>query len=224
VATRPSNHPPSDDGFNVVELLVGLAIVGILTAIAIPSLSSFYKPLSIAVSSTTSQLTLIRSKAMASSRAYRIRPRFTTAAEYVNSKPNQFIVEYNKNGGSCNTEESTTTAGVTIWNWAPASQLDFQLSDKVVLDNYVVLGGATQSNYLDWDAGTTLDPRKGFCFDSRGMPRTFGGIISTITFRIKDELGNNVAKSANISINGTGGVSYTTYSSSNGTGPLGQKF
>jgi prepilin-type N-terminal cleavage/methylation domain-containing protein len=237
---RSPHNRSSDAGFTAIELLAGLVIIGILLAIAIPNIASMYKPLSTAVSSTTSQLTLIRSKAMASSRAYRIRPKSDDVDRipapniytYANKKPNELIVEYNKGGGTCNQNDPR--------EWGAAPQFDFKLSDRIVLGNIPVqIGGSSASNYLAWDetgvsdpdgsAPTATDPARnassnknskyGLCFDSRGIPR------KTVEFWLVDEQGSSQAKSAKISVNGTGGVSYTTYSNASGTGAIpGNKF
>jgi prepilin-type N-terminal cleavage/methylation domain-containing protein len=192
---RSPHNRSSDAGFTALELLAGLVIIGIISAIAIPNIASMYKPLSTAVSSTTSQLTLIRSKAMASSRAYRIRPRYATAAAYPGGKPNDFIVQYNKDGGSCNQTNPDK------WGFAP--QFDFKLADRVILGNLSALGD-------------------GVCFDSRGIPKNTTGV----DFVLFDEQRGSQARSSKISVNGTGGVSYKTYSTDDGTGTeiAGKKF
>jgi prepilin-type N-terminal cleavage/methylation domain-containing protein len=230
---RSPHNRSSDAGFTALELLAGLVIIGIISAIAIPNIASMYKPLSTAVSSTTSQLTLIRSKAMASSRAYRIRPKSSdkdrTSGPYRYApvgKPNELIVEYNEEGGTCNQNDPS--------KWGAASQFDFKLTDRIVLGNLPVqIGGSNAGNYLAWDETGISDPsgtapntdpvinaasnnnrKYGLCFDSRGIPR------KTVDFWLVDEQGGNRAKSARISVNGTGGVSYTTYSSASGTGAI----
>jgi prepilin-type N-terminal cleavage/methylation domain-containing protein len=99
VAIRPPKY--TSQGFTLVEMLVVLVIGGIIMGIATPSLLSMNKPLRDGSLQMRSHLSLIRSKAISSSQAYRIRPKYPTTAEYKGEKyqatPHNFIVEYAAN-------------------------------------------------------------------------------------------------------------------------------
>jgi Tfp pilus assembly protein FimT len=193
---RHQNSSPQ--GYTMFELLALLLVVGIITAFAIPSLSGLYQPLRTAATSVESHLTLMRSKAMASTRAYRIRrdPATTDSAKA------RLIAEFSEDGGNCTKTES---------RWAPAPQFNLEL-EGTMKSTGAIFG--TIPNYL--------------CFDSRGMPNqgvinTAGTEVtwtpnSAPDFVVVDPLAANQAKSAKIKVTGMGGVSIETYTTTDATG------
>lgn len=145
----PHHH---EQGFTLIEMIVILVIVGIISGFALPSFLSFNKPLRNGTSQFTSQLSLIRSKAISSGQAYRIRPAFPTRSNYAGSAsfpgvPRNFIAEYaancqvNKYGQGL--AAGGTAGGVTYANgtpngWMRASQLDTDLPEAIGIDNRTV--------------------------------------------------------------------------------------
>jgi prepilin-type N-terminal cleavage/methylation domain-containing protein len=184
----------NSQGFTLVEMLAVLFIASVIMGLAMPSLLALNKPLRNGTLQLKSQLSLIRSKAIASNQAYRIRPKFLTAAEYRGEKyqntPHNFIVEYAAN---CQVATLGGTNG-----WQAASQLDLDLPDAVGVATtpLPVVGGSpvTAPNFLNWN----------ICFDNRGIA------FQTVSLTLKDFQANNRATSALISISGVGSVDVTT--------------
>jgi prepilin-type N-terminal cleavage/methylation domain-containing protein len=206
VAIRPPKH--SSQGFTLIEMVVILGIVGIIAGLAVPSLLTLNRPLRDGVSAFKGHLGLIRSKAISSNQAYRIKPLYLTRAEYHNDKtnpqniPRNFAVEYAAN---CSI---TTRGGTNGWKVAP--QFDLDLPENVgITDNSITnLPSYTSvSNDLDWS----------ICFDNRGLASLYkaGAISLQMPFIIKDFQGNHRAKIALFDISQVGGVDIYTYDSSN---------
>jgi prepilin-type N-terminal cleavage/methylation domain-containing protein len=208
VAIRPPKS--TSQGFTLVEMLVTLLVAGIIMGFAVPSLLSLNKPLRDGTLQFKSQLSLIRSKAISSSRAYRIKPKFATAAETIAAHsdnrsypqaPNNFIVEYAAN---CQVTAIGGTSG-----WQAASQLDLDLPVDVgitdipstTISNPSSVGNVTNS--LTWN----------ICFDSRGIAQNSTNLI------IKDFRGDNSAKIALINISKVGSADIYTYSSNTSSNP-----
>jgi prepilin-type N-terminal cleavage/methylation domain-containing protein len=193
---RPPKY--SSQGFTLLEMLAVLIVVGIITGFAVPSLLSLNKPLRDGTLLFKNQLSLIRSKAIASGRAYRIKPKFSTATAYPDGTARNFIVEYASN---CTAPENTAT----VLSWQAASQLDLDLPANVGITNITsttipVIGDVL--NDLNWNSG------KGICFDSRGI------VATTIKFILKDFRGDNRARIAVFEVGKVGNVDITTYDSS----------
>jgi prepilin-type N-terminal cleavage/methylation domain-containing protein len=190
-----SRSPKSNSqGFTLIEMIVVLAIAGIIMGFAMPSLLSLNKPLRDGSLQFKSQLSLIRSKAISSNQAYRIKPKYITAAEYKGEKyqgnPHNFIVEYAAN---CQVTALGGTSG-----WQVASQLDLDLPEAIgVADTPLPqVGGSAvaPADFLKWD----------ICFDNRGIA------FQTVSLTLKDFQANNRATSALISVSGVGSVDITT--------------
>lgn len=189
----------NSQGFTLVEMLVSLIIIGIIMGIAFPSFLSLNKPLRNGSLQFKAQLSLIRSKAIASNRAYRIKPRFLSRAAYDNGIPRSFIVEQARN---C----KVTTLGSINNGWEGASQLDIDLPKNVgitdVASNTFVTpgpppGSLTIGNNLNWS----------ICFDNRG-------VVDTASIRqlvLKDFDANNRAEVAAFDISQVGSVEIFTY-------------
>lgn len=191
--------PPSkyhDQGFTLIEMIVTVMVAGILMGLAVPSLLSLRKPLRDGSLQFKSQISLIRSKAIASGKAYRIIPKFDTLAKYPDGVARNFVVEYAAN---CKKDE---TAG----NWQRASQFDLDLPPNIgIPSNYTGLPtvATAPANPLDWDSNNG----KGICFDNRG-------IIDDTTTKIilKDFQGFNKARLAIFEITKVGNIDISTYS------------
>jgi prepilin-type N-terminal cleavage/methylation domain-containing protein len=203
VTIRLPKH--NDRGYTLLEILVVVAIVGVVMGIATPSLLSLNKPLRDGTVQFKNQLNLIRSRAIASSQAYRIRPKYPTKAQFTGQIPNSFIVEYAAN---CRIEAYGPTASAILPDgWARASQLDFDLPSAVGID-----GTATVA-IQDIPQTPTPDPNLNWsiCYDNRGITR------QPVTFTLKDFQGNNRAKTATISVQQIGLATITTKDSAGTT-------
>jgi prepilin-type N-terminal cleavage/methylation domain-containing protein len=202
VAIRPPKY--NSQGYTLVEMLVVLSIVGIVMGFAVPSLLSLNKPLRDGSLQFKSHLSLIRSKAISSSQAYRLRPKFLTRPEYTGEIPHNFIVEYAAN---C----KVTAMGAVNNGWEAASQFDLDLPLRVGITEAntttVIIPGISPAvainNDLNWN----------ICFDSRGIVDTPRYVV------LKDfqsgnagtNTGNNKAQIAAFSIGKVGVVEIFTY-------------
>jgi prepilin-type N-terminal cleavage/methylation domain-containing protein len=186
VAIPPPKY--NSQGYTLVEMLVVLTITGVFMGIALPSFLALNKPLRDGSSQFKSHLTLIRSKAISTSQAYRIRPKYTTAGAYNNGIAHNFVVEYAANCKVANT------------GWKIASELDLDLPPLVGITNvasstFAAPVTATITNSLAWN----------ICFDSRGIVDTVTQVV------LKDFQGNNKAQIAVVSITKVGNVDFYTY-------------
>ena len=201
VTIRPPKH--NVQGFTLVEMLVTLIVAGIITGIAIPSFLSLNKPLKNGSLQLKSHLSLIRSKAISSNKAYRLRPKYPTAAEYkgqvYQQTPHNFVVEY-----AANCQVNTAAGGTT--GWERASQLDLDLPEQVGIaasvprtPNIITItrNGVVTTPPVDplvWDV----------CYDNRGVA------INTVSVVLQDFQANNIAKYALVEIIGVGSIDITT--------------
>lgn len=198
MAIRPPQH--HSQGFTLIEMIVTVMVAGILMGLAVPSLLSLNKPLRDGSLQFKSQISLIRSKAIASGKAYRIIPKFETLAEYPDGIARNFVVEYAAN---CKKDE---TAG----NWQRASQFDLDLPPNIGIPNTATTlpdGIGTVPNYLDWK-----ELGKRICFDNRGLldNGTFENTMGKIV--LKDFQGFNKAQLAALTITKVGDVDINAYS------------
>jgi prepilin-type N-terminal cleavage/methylation domain-containing protein len=197
VTIRPPKY--SSQGFTLIEMIVTVMFAGILMAMATPSLLSLNKPLRDGSLQFKSQLSLIRSKAISSSKAYRIRPKFDslTLANYPDGVARNFVVEYADN---CKMSENSATAT----RWQMASQFDLDLPPNIgipVGDSTLPIADA---NYLGWTTN------KSICFDNRGILE-----YDATKVVLKDFQGFNKARLAYLELTKVGGVDIKTYNSSN---------
>jgi prepilin-type N-terminal cleavage/methylation domain-containing protein len=227
VAIRPPKY--TSQGFTLVEMLVVLIIGGIVMGIAAPSMLSLNKPLRDGSLQMKSHLSLIRSKAISSSQAYRIRPKYPTAAEYKGEKyqetPHNFIVEYAPNcqvtkyGSGLPSNTPPVPDG-----WKAASQFDLDLPDSIgVATNTppaplpalpTVDSSSVSSGTMDFTLanGTTSPPsvsveaplKWSICFDNRGLA------YQSVKFTLRDFQANNRAAYASIEVNKIGQIEITT--------------
>jgi hypothetical protein len=172
-------------------------------AIATPSLLSLNKPLRDGSLQFKSQLSLIRSKAISSGKAYRIRPKFDTLAGYPDGVARNFVVEY---AGNCKMSENDVAPVAT--RWQRASQFDLDLPPNIgIPDTATVSGTEAIPDSLDWTATGT--PGKRICFDNRGiLDDTNTKIV------LKDFQGFNRAKLVELEMTKVGGVDIKTYTDS----------
>ena len=204
MAIRPPKY--NSQGYTLVEMLVVLIIVGIVMGFALPSLLSWNKPLRDGSLQFKSHLSLIRSKAISSSQAYRIRPKFPNRTDYAGSIPHNFVVEYAAN---C----KVTATGAVNNGWEAASQFDLDLPADVGITDTATTFAApspfagTVSNNLDWNSGA------GICFDNRGVVDITARVV------LKDFRGDNKAKIALFDITKVGNVDINTYGNNTPTNP-----
>jgi ribosomal protein S13 len=154
---------------------------------ASPSLLSLNKPLRDGSLQFQSHLNLVRSKAISSNRAYRLKPKYPTAAQYrgenYQETPHNFIVE-----SARNCEVSTA--------WQPAPQLDLDLPETIGVSDspYFPRVNGTSVTRLDWS----------ICYDNRGVA------FQPVAVTLEDVQGNNKAKYALVDITGVGSVEIRT--------------
>jgi prepilin-type N-terminal cleavage/methylation domain-containing protein len=201
VTIRPPKY--NSQGFTLIEMVVTVMVAGIIMTFAIPSLLSLNKPLRDGSLQFKSQLSLIRSKAISSSKSYRIRPKFTALTDYPDRTARNFVVEY---AGNC---KVTTTGGTNGWQMAAQFNIDLPPNIGIPVNDLTL--PVSNANSLDWETTT----RKSICFDSRGiLERTDTKIV------LKDFQGFNKASLAEIELTTVGGVDIKTYNSSNTLIPL----
>jgi prepilin-type N-terminal cleavage/methylation domain-containing protein len=201
VAIRPPKY--NSQGYTLLEMLAVLSMVGIIMGFALPSLLSLNKPLRDGSLQFKSHLSLIRSKAISSNQAYRLRPKFPNRTDYPDGIPRNFIVEYAAN---CR----VITMGAANNGWEMASQFDLDLPANIGITDITsttlpVIGAV--SNDLNWNSGA------GICFDNRGIVDTSTRVI------VKDFRGDNIAKIALLDVNKIGNVDLTTYGDNTPSSP-----
>jgi prepilin-type N-terminal cleavage/methylation domain-containing protein len=234
VAIRPPKY--TSQGFTLIEMIVVIGIVGIVMGLATPSLLSLNKPLRDGSLQMKSHLSLIRSKAISSSQAYRIRPKYPTAAEYkgekYQAKPHNFIVEY-----AANCQVSTHGYGLSRINpstdpnrpynatypngqpdgWMAASQFDLDLPDSIGIATTPAPTIATptfssgnQSFTLANQSGTTAATPIESHLNWSVCFDNRGLAFQAVSFTLKDFQSNNLATSALITVNQIGQIEVTT--------------
>ena len=95
MAIRPPNY--NSQGFTLLEMIITLGVAGIIVGFAAPSFLSWNKPLRDGSLQFKSHLSLIRSKAISSGQAYRLRPKYNTLAEYSNGIKSGKWIYYTNN-------------------------------------------------------------------------------------------------------------------------------
>jgi prepilin-type N-terminal cleavage/methylation domain-containing protein len=196
VAIRPPKY--NSQGFTLIEMIATVMVAGILMAIATPSLLSLNKPLRDGSLQFKSQLSLIRSKAISSSKAYRIRPKFIDINDYPGEIKiaRNFVVEY---AGNC---KVTALGGANGWQMASQFDLDLPPNIGIIKDNITLpapIGAVT--NLLDWTGAGII------CFDNRGILEGTSNKIITL----KDFQGFNKARIAALEITKVGSTDIYTY-------------
>lgn len=234
---RPHYH--NYQGYTLLEMLAIIGIVGIISGFAVPSLLALNKPLRDGTSQFTSQLSLIRSKAISSSQAYRLRPKYPTKAQYPGDKypqvPRSFVVEY-----AANCQVNTYGLGLPkittdpLYNasypngtpdgWQQAAQFDLDLPAPVGIDGTVTVngtsttGGPVSFQPANQSAPTTVTYEANLnwsiCYDNRGIA------YQPVSLTLKDFQGNNRAVTSSIQLTGIGQISVTTTDKNGNNIPL----
>jgi prepilin-type N-terminal cleavage/methylation domain-containing protein len=235
VAIRPPKY--NSQGFTLVEMLASLIVIGFIMGMAAPSLLSLNKPLRDGSLQFQAHLNLIRSKAISSNRAYRLRPKYPTAAlvrsahlDPATSQPsrpypqsaNNFIVESARNcqvttyGSNRLTDPTGRSDG-----WEVASQLDLDLPTSIGVSTTPVptIGGATviATSFTMTPANgstpttVTADPYLNWsiCYDNRGVA------YQPVSVTLQDFQGNNRATSTFVDVVGVGSIDLTTKDKNN---------
>jgi prepilin-type N-terminal cleavage/methylation domain-containing protein len=201
VAIRPPKY--NSQGYTLIEMLVVMGIISIIAGFTVPSLLAFNKPLRDGTLQFKSHLSLVRIKAIASGKAYRIKPLDSNRATYTRSIPNKFVVEY---AIDCNVLDTIPNG------WKRASELDLDLPPDVgIINNTTPMTLKIQEGppaiYT-----TVLNPADlnwKICFDNRGLVNT------PTNFIIKDFQNNNKAKIVLFQISPLGLIDVASYDKNN---------
>jgi prepilin-type N-terminal cleavage/methylation domain-containing protein len=238
VAIRPPKY--NSQGFTLIELLVTMMVAGIIIGFSVPSLLSLNKPLRGGALQFKSHLNLIRSKAISSNKAYRLRAKYPTAEEYTGQTyqktPHNFIVEFASNCrvntyGPGLAKDATSATTERPYNpiypdgvpdgWMRASQLDLDLPDAVGIASTPLPIITTNGSPITATAGNQIFKRANqtgtdvtTSFEARlnwVICYDNRGIADqAVSLTLQDFQGNNKAKSALVQISGVGGIDITT--------------
>ncbi len=234
MAIRPPKH--NSQGYTLLEMLAVVGIMSIIVGFAVPSLLALNKPLRDGTSQFKSHLSLMRSKAISSNQAYRIRPKFPLTSQYTGQKyqntPHNFIVEYAANcqvttygtglpSDSADPRYNPTYPNGTPDGWQQASQFDLDLPETVGVSDTPVTEQDNGTGAMATITSTTLTLTPA----NKTTPTTVtfneylnwnicydnrGIVYRPIKLTIKDFQANNKAVTALIEVQKVGGLLITT--------------
>jgi type II secretory pathway pseudopilin PulG len=202
VASRSPHY--SSQGYTLIEMIAILALAGIIAGFAVPSLLSLNKPLRDGATQFKTQLSLMRSKAISSNQAYRLRP---------NPDPNpdgtrEFIAEYAAN--------CRVTAVGSPNGWERASQFDLDLPKNI---NLTDIASTTIADPSITPTAVSNSLGNGICFNNRGLVDTTAGNNTVRRLILKDFRGDNRGKIALIDVSVLGSTDIYTYDSNTSASP-----
>ena len=152
---RRSNNSSIEAGFNLVQMVVTLTMIGILSAIAVPSISLGTNPLADTSNRIKSQIKLSRIKALSTTTAHRLKPISKNQIEIQKHLP-----QSGSSPSTCQDEAiETDGAGNPLWKTIEGyDREDFTFEEGIQLTR-VFANGAVVSDVSDWQ----------LCFSSRGI-------------------------------------------------------
>lgn len=172
----------ASSGFTLIEALITISVLGVLTAIAAPTLTRAGNPLADATNQVASQFRAVRTKAIAQTSQFRIRPDgpmppATGIASEGSST--QLIVERSTSTYiDCN---DTTAANwqrdasfTQLQNQTPGDLTFGKGTGDITLNNAQIDPTTTSANYLSVPTGWML------CFNPRGIPTVINRSTATV--------------------------------------------
>ncbi|WP_309731437.1 prepilin-type N-terminal cleavage/methylation domain-containing protein [Chamaesiphon sp. OTE_75_metabat_556] len=225
MAIRPPKY--NSQGFTLVETLASLIVIGFIMGMAAPSLLSLNKPLRDGSLQFQAHLNLIRSKAISSNRAYRLKPKYPTAALVLSAHPNRaypqsannFVVESARN---CQVTTSGTNPSDPTGRsdgWQIASQLDLDLPEAIGVSSDTADVPQVGVPATTPGLSLTITPANGstpttvvaeshlnwsICYDNRGVA------FQPVSLTLKDFQANNKAQFSFVEVIGVGSVEIRT--------------
>jgi prepilin-type N-terminal cleavage/methylation domain-containing protein len=201
-----------ESGFSLIEITFVMVIMAILAAISVPSMLRMYSPMRSAAQQVESGLKTVRTRAISSGNAFRIRPAGNNdpsgraAGKYL-------VVEYAVNTAGATATPSTINGSVpncptsatsaANYNWRQA-QLG---NDDVRLPNEIEVVQGRNTGQFNWE----------ICFDRQGLATVNTNVTNGIT--LQNVNGNDRTRWIEVVVTAVGQINTRTYTKDPGSTP-----